>query len=153
MNLKRTLLVAAALALPLSATETASAQCAGGLATCGGYGYPGYFDIGRLYSTLKRNVPHFAAFPPVYYSYPVPRTYGYSPFAYPPGHVTPEVAAPTPLAIDNPYYQGKEVNLTDDSDAAADQTTQTTTPVEPLVISNPFVASADNASLQAAVAN
>ena len=34
-------------------------------------------------------VPYFALFPPVYYSYRVPRTYGYSPFAYPPGILTP----------------------------------------------------------------
>ena len=30
-------------------------------------------------------VPYYAMHPPVYYSYPVPRPYGYSPFAYPPG--------------------------------------------------------------------
>ena len=33
--------------------------------------------------------PYFAVHPPVYYSYMVARTYGYSPFAYPPGVLTP----------------------------------------------------------------
>lgn len=37
----------------------------------------------------QRGIPHFAAFPPVYYSHVVPRPYGYSPYAYVPGVVTP----------------------------------------------------------------
>jgi hypothetical protein len=35
--------------------------------------------------------PYFALHPPVYYSCPVPRSYGYSPFAYPGCVQTPEV--------------------------------------------------------------
>jgi hypothetical protein len=35
--------------------------------------------------------PYFALHPPVYYSCPVPRSYGYSPYAYPPCVQTPEV--------------------------------------------------------------
>jgi hypothetical protein len=70
-------------------------------------------------------IPYFSLFPPVYYSYHVPRPYGYSPFAYPPGVFTPSygmlavagrntsAAAPDssarqgrpPLKIDNPYVQ------------------------------------------------
>jgi hypothetical protein len=70
-------------------------------------------------------IPYFALFPPVYYSYHVPRTYGYSPFAYPPGVFTPSYEILTvagrntlaagrqssarqdrpPLRIDNPYVE------------------------------------------------
>jgi hypothetical protein len=35
--------------------------------------------------------PYYALHPPVYYSYPVPRSYGYSPFAYPGCVPTPDV--------------------------------------------------------------
>ncbi|TWT94088.1 hypothetical protein Pla108_38000 [Botrimarina colliarenosi] len=65
--------------------------------------------IGDLYRSLDyptdRRVPYFAAHPPVYYSTPVPRTYGHSPFAYTPDTRTPEVASPCaqPLEIVNPY--------------------------------------------------
>jgi len=50
-------------------------------------------------------LPYFAAHPPVYYSYIVPRPYGYSPHAYVPGIVTPsfELGA-GPLRITNPYW-------------------------------------------------
>ena len=88
----------------------------------GHYGYPSWSVYGREY------IPYFALHPPVYYSYPVPRAYGFSPYAYPPGTTTPELlplrpavfrtssvrpAAPTkapveeprpkPLRIKNPY--------------------------------------------------
>ncbi|MEQ8849630.1 hypothetical protein [Botrimarina sp.] len=65
--------------------------------------------IGDLYRSLdyptERRVPYFAAHPPVYYSVPVPRTYGYSPFAYTPDTRTPDVeGAPCgPVEIINPY--------------------------------------------------
>jgi hypothetical protein len=38
---------------------------------------------------LDRSLPYYAAHPPVYYSHVVARPYGYSPFAYYPGIVTP----------------------------------------------------------------
>ncbi len=47
-----------------------------------GFGWPtGYY--------AAEAIPYFSLFPPVYYSYRVPRTFGYSPFAYPPGVLTP----------------------------------------------------------------
>ena len=55
------------------------------------YGGYNFWDAGRLYGVLADNVPYYSAFPPVYYSVPVARTYGYSPFAYPPGTMTPEI--------------------------------------------------------------
>lgn len=65
--------------------------------------------VGGLYRSLdyptERRVPYFAAHPPVYYSVPVPRTYGYSPFAYTPDTRTPDVVPMEsgPVEIINPY--------------------------------------------------
>ena len=101
---------------------------------CGGYGWGGY---GWLYNSLEYNVPYFAAHPPVYYSYPVPRTYGFSPFAYPPNVMTPEVAgAAQPLEIVNPYVPSTQQKA---AEKPADQTAATRSRPEPLVILNPFV--------------
>jgi hypothetical protein len=96
----------------------------------GGYGY-GY---GWLYNSLRYEVPHFAAYPPVYYSYPVPRTYGYSPFAYPPHVMTPEIEGkPTAVEIVNPYVP-QQKPTTGESDRSAG-----TAQPQPLVVVNPFV--------------
>lgn len=64
----------------------------------GGYG-GGWLAPNRFYQS-DRQIPYFAEFPPVYYSYPVPRTYGYSPYAYPPYIMTPELP---PQEIVNPH--------------------------------------------------
>ena len=53
----------------------------------GGYGL-GYFNYGYN----QPRIPYYALYPPVYYSYPVARPYGFSPFAYPPGVMTPDAA-------------------------------------------------------------
>ena len=118
----------------------ADAQCGYGI---NGYGFGGYWDAGRLYSVLADNVPYYAAFPPVYYSYPVARPYGYSPFAYPPGVMTPEVEAAAPLAIENPYFKGSSsVEAVDASDAGkVDRTTSASRPAGPLWVINPYVKS------------
>src|SRR5207248_5031631 len=97
--MKRHLLILTFLlsALVLCALPTAQAQ-----ESCGGWGCDSGY--GWLYNSLRYEVPHFAAFPPVYYSYPVPRTYGYSPFAYPPNVMTPVIAEEKkPVTIINPY--------------------------------------------------
>jgi hypothetical protein len=101
----------------------------------GGYGW-GY-DYGYLYNSLDYNVPYFAAHPPVYYSYPVPRTYGYSPFAYPPYVMTPEVAEEVkPVEIVNPYVpNSQQQEAKEQVDRSADAGAQP----QPLVILNPFV--------------
>lgn len=102
---------------------------------CDGHGFDcGY---GWLYQSLQYNVPYFAAYPPVYYSYPVPRTYGYSPFAYPPGVMTPEIVGePQPLEIINPHVpQKNETPARDVSDRSVDAGREP----EPLVILNPYV--------------
>lgn len=98
-------LAALAILTSLSATP-ASAQgpyCGGGW---GGWGVN--FPFG-LYGARINEIPYFSLFPPVYYSMPVPRTYGWSPFAYPPGTMTPEVVVDNPQEITNPYVpQTKE---------------------------------------------
>ena len=150
MNLRRILLVAIVAAASAGAAGRAQAQmaygCAGGY---GGYGW-GAWDIGRLYSVLSQNVPYYAAFPPVYYSVPVPRTYGYSPFAYPPGVMTPEVVMSEPLSITNPYFSDASSSAaTKPAEAPVDRTTSAParTPANgssgPLVIINPFVTGGD----------
>lgn len=123
----------------LAISTQARAQCGGGFYG-GGYNF---WDSGRLYDVLSRNVPYYAAFPPVYYSAPVPRTYGYSPFAYPPGVMTPEIdmAAAAALEIDNPYVVPASTNTTEEEPASNDRVTKTKTAIEPLVVTNPYVVS------------
>jgi hypothetical protein len=124
------------LALIVSAAAFAMSTSASAQDCGGGYGW-GY-DYGYLYNSLDYNVPYFAAHPPVYYSYPVPRTYGYSPFAYPPGVMTPDVTeVSAPLEITNPYVPSTKQ---DKPSTKADATAVQKTPhVEPLVIINPYV--------------
>lgn len=113
------------------------AVLAGGLSTaqaqgpgygCGCWGGPYYSIYGY------EHVPYFSLHPPVYYSYPVPRTYGYSPFAYPPGTMTPElhIEAPAPQTMMNPFVPRDE-----EAAAEPDQTAG-----GPLRIVNPFVVGA-----------
>ena len=106
-------------------------------AQCGGYGGCGWYPFfNNAYQNANWDPPPFyAIFPPVYYSYAVPRTYGYSPFAYPPGVMTPDVTVTGPLSIENPYVpKSSTVKPKGASDrvAVADP--------KPLVIDNPFVA-------------
>jgi hypothetical protein len=128
--MKTQLLALAVLAAAFVTTMTSRAQ-----AQCDyGYGY----GMGYLYGSLDYNVPYFAAHPPVYYSYPVPRTYGYSPFAYPPNVMTPEVVQePKPVTIVNPYVpQSQETK----SEPAEDRSVEVRHQPQPLVVINPYVA-------------
>jgi hypothetical protein len=93
-------------------------------------------DFADLYRELLNNVPYFALHPPVYYSYPVPRTYGYSPFAYGPWVMTPELApAVEPVTIINPYVPQTEKASTSE---ASDRSAAVNAQPEPLVIMNPY---------------
>jgi hypothetical protein len=107
----------------------------GGLGWGGGYGC---CDSAELYRELYNNLPYFALHPPVCYSEPVPRTYGYSPFAYPPGVMTPEVCAPQPVTINNPYVPSTSPTGTQKS-VNSDRSAATSSPVEPLEVNNPYV--------------
>jgi hypothetical protein len=116
----------------------------GGLGGFGGIGFLGGgggcgWDIAELYHQLYNNLPYFALHPPVYYSCPVARTYGYSPFAYPPGVMTPDInLSAVPVTVNNPYAPAVQ------NPAAAtpspDRAAAVRPAVEPLVIINPYVA-------------
>jgi hypothetical protein len=162
--MKRQLLCLFALAAMLACVPLSSANAIGGVGGHGrgghigrGHGFGGGFgggfigfggggdygwDVAELYRELYNNLPYFALHPPVYYSEPVPRTYGYSPFAYPPGTMTPDVVSEAqPVTINNPYVPTTpakaEVKPSDRSASAAPAP-------EPLVIVNPFVSPASS---------
>jgi hypothetical protein len=93
-------------------------------------------DFADLYRELLDNVPYFALHPPVYYSHPVPRTYGYSPFAYGPWVMTPDTPPPAPVTIMNPFVPKADKASTSE---ASDRSAATTPQPQPLVIVNPYV--------------
>ncbi len=71
----------------------------------------------------------------------MPRTYGYSPFAYPPGVRTPElVEEATPVEIINPHYKPATNSTTEE---AVDKVTQSDITrcniAQPLLVMNPYV--------------
>jgi hypothetical protein len=100
----------------------------------------GFYNYGSGYGINYRQPPYYALFPPVYYSYPVPRPYGYSPFAYPPGTITPDVK-PNLGAAEylNPYVPSPS-----SSSSATDRTAGTGK-----FYVNPFVKQAAGAGNQA----
>ena len=120
---KLSLLVVAAAVWGMSSVD-AKAQ--------GGAGSPflayGFWGSSLYNSQTWQTPPFYALFPPVYYTAPVPRPYGYSPFAYPPGFITPEVEPIQAKQIINPYVPQKPVTPSSDRTAAA-----------PKVILNPYV--------------
>ena len=67
------------------------------------YGYRGAHG-----STYVPAPPYFSIHPPVYYSYPVARPYGYSPYAYPGTVKTPERKPVEGIAIINPFFNENE---------------------------------------------
>jgi len=79
------------------------------------------------------HIPYFAQHPPVYYSYPVRRTYGHSPYAWLPV-VTARAYRPckAPVVLRNPYVAGVAAA------AAGSELVQNS----PLRIANPYVAAA-----------
>jgi hypothetical protein len=109
----------------------------------GGGGWCGYFGDGGFTNLYNQGFipvpPYFSLHPPVYYSVPVPRTYGYSPFAYPGTVPTPDVQL-GPEEIVNPYVEPDQ-----DQTEAQDASTKTAGNAQPvpLVVQNPFVEQRD----------
>ena len=98
----------------------------------GGLYWYGYHSLRRDY--VDQPIPYFAQFPPVYYSHPVPRPYGWSPYAYPPDVRTPEPKArPAAVQVINPYVKPRG----DEKEAPLKSASA------PRVIVNPFVAEGD----------
>jgi hypothetical protein len=103
IRLLRPAVVAICLGLGCFASlSTAEAQWGCGYGMWGSYGY-------NVYS--QEDIPYFAKHPPVYYSRPVARSYGWSPFAYP-GYVTtpaaPVVHHSNPEMVLNPFFKKDE---------------------------------------------
>lgn len=107
----------------------------------GAYGL-GFFNYNSNQNGGNDRIPYYALYPPVYYSYPVPRTYGYSPFAYPPGTITP-AAAPTVAAIDyiNPFVHQSDVNQSTPAPVGKAETVDPTASL-PRMYYNPYVQTA-----------
>jgi hypothetical protein len=118
----RLILVGVALVVVLAYSGTASGQDwpSGSQYSSGGWGWPATSYAGEA-------LPYFSLFPPVYYRYPVARTYGYSPFAYPSGFVTPDSQLPRGANGQNSYA------MSGGGEPAAQQRRP------PLRIDNPFV--------------
>ena len=108
--------------LMVAAEATAAGQDSPGC----GYGYPYGWASPSIY--VSDYIPYYALHPPVYYSYPVARPYGYSPFAYPPGVTTPNGGA---------YYSGT-VNSRQTRYRVNPKTTVGKTAAAPVVIENPY---------------
>ncbi len=110
--------VVAALIQLFGSHQAAQAQYWG--SAFGGFG--GYYPF-----YVQERIPYFAAHPPVYYSTPIARSYGHSPYAYPSNlwHV-PQLRS---LSIPNHHV------------VAAPQVLASleVTPFQPQVIKNPYV--------------
>jgi hypothetical protein len=129
------LMVAAMLSV---ASNSARAQGA----YCGGWGGGGINFPYGLYGNRVNDVPYFSMFPPVYYSLPIPRTYGWSPFAYPPGTMTPEIEPASPQDLINPYAPEKKDDSKDSKPAKPTAArTASYHPSTPQVLINPYVKS------------
>lgn len=94
-----------------------------------GYGWGWPYSVYTL-----DTIPYFALHPPVYYSRPVARPYGYSPFAYPPGVMTPEGPPPQPQVLYNPHVRAGLVNPPGETQE------EIRTARRPLRVVNPYVA-------------
>jgi hypothetical protein len=127
----RLLVVVAVLLSGCFCATQAKAQMIGS----GAYGLGFYNYSGNYYGNNYR-IPYYALYPPVYYSYPVARPYGYSPFAYPPGTITPEAPqrAVAPVEYINPLVPQRDVPASDKTASA------------PRMYYNPFVKDAQTAS-------
>ena len=102
-----------------------------------GFAYPGFFGYASNPYSLGQipTPPYFSLHPPVYYSYPIPRTYGYSPYAYPGTKETPELVMPE--VVSNPHAtQGSEIDGTSNQAKVA----------QAQLIHNPFVRSSQLAN-------
>lgn len=111
----------------------------------GGWGGNCYFGDGGFSNLYNQGFipvpPYYSLHPPVYYSAPVPRTYGYSPFAYPGNVPTPEITM-GPEEIINPHIEPEEV-------PAPAQEASGRTASAPQVIRNPYVEQAQPVSFTA----
>jgi hypothetical protein len=147
MKIARLVLFAAGMAL--AGAGSVHAQYPYGWSNDGGAA--GYYGTGMLYHPrLVPTPPYFALHPPVYYSCPVPRTYGYSPFAYPGYMETP--------AVDHRSFENGEAPAPESEELPAQETSKVAargqwivnpfiTDAKNGIVANPFVPSKDDAPL------
>lgn len=96
----------------------------------GGWSSAGWFPGCFPRSSDFERLPYYALFPPVYYSHPVPRTYGYSPFANLPELKTiVEIQSTGPMVVRNPCFRS----------ATGNEISAGLSAEGPLVVRNPFV--------------
>ena len=95
------------------------------------YGFAGGTGPYNMYT--QDQPPFYALYPPVYYSRPMSRAYGFSPFAYPPGYSTPQNYFTSPM--------GLQTSAIYDTNAPAPMANTVAQAPTPLVIENPFVRS------------
>ncbi len=131
-----------ACSFPLASSAEGGTPFSFGVVAAGGYVPPSAF--------VEANLPFYALYPPVYYSYPIRYSYGRTPFAWGPyGHgsrvygsrgycadvpvarVRPR-RVPTPLVVRNTYVRGIAA-----AEPAANRSAR-----KPLRIVNPFVSPA-----------
>ncbi len=137
----RTGLFAGVMALVIVGLAANSAHAQFGFGGGGGYGL-GFYNYNGGYGINSPQIPYYALYPPVYYSYVVPRPYGFSPFAYPPGTPTPNVG-PQPSAA---TYHNPFVPQTPRTKETVDQVTAAPISSGPRTYYNPFVKQAVAAS-------
>jgi len=100
--------------------------------------YFGWYPRYSPYAYQLEKLPHYALYPPVYYSYRWARPYGFSPFASPFDVMVIEVAAeparktPEPKMIRNPFVKEEKPRTGAWGPGRSG----------PLVVKNPFVAQA-----------
>jgi hypothetical protein len=94
--------------------------------SCGGF--PPWPYLAPSIYVLERS-PYFALHPPVYYSYPVRRTYGLFPYPYLPQAPALSVTLPHPSVVQNPYVAEKTAAARESGHEAEG----------PLVTLNPYV--------------
>lgn len=129
-------LMAIAVSFTFVDTTPASAQngCYGN-----GFGDSAYFGFyNRRWIDSGRLPPYFSQFPPVYYSAPIARPYGWSPFALRPHDFDrlPKIAV-EPKMVLNPFVK-PETTVTDSTDE------KTASSPRPKMIINPFVVAEDH---------
>jgi hypothetical protein len=135
MNLRKLSLVLAVVLLVAVGGDVVKAD--NGCYYGGGWGgFGGWYP---LYS--RDHIPYYALHPPVYYSYPVPRAYGWSPWAYPPGVLTPEILGEMtgPQEIINPHVPKPEVKPAATNKTASVTKAAKSEESKVQVVINPFV--------------
>lgn len=122
LSLHRLLSLALLLGL-LTAVPDLQAQNVYGRTYGEGYGFglgcqAPFFTGNFGYVRPSEDLPYFAKFPPVYYSHIVPRPYGVSPYAVPPGIVPTEYMVQPlvqPEVIRNPYVDQAPAAATEEA--------------------------------------